>query len=137
MIVDEQGPHWNGKETLEGLSYSNTEGWGFVVFSRTHEIGVDLESEKRVLKKNYLQLAQRFFHGSEVENLKKVSVFDGPSAFLELWMKKEAYSKMKRQHLVDFINEAISDRAHFEAPMKTRLKYRAMIAFSIPDKSTT
>jgi len=128
LVVDERGPNWNGKEKLTGLSYSNTEGWGVLVFSKTHELGVDLEKETRVLKKNYLELAKRFFHSTEVEWLEREAVFDGPVCFLDLWMKKEAYSKMKRQHLVDFIGASIAQKAVFEPLMKTRVGYKAIIA---------
>lgn len=128
LLVDDHGPHWIGKETIAGLSYSNTLNWGVVVFSRTHVIGVDLERADRLLKKNYLELAKRFFHYSEYESLKKESIFDGAGKFLELWMKKEAYSKMKRDQLVKFINVAISNEVRFESLMKIRDGYRAIIA---------
>ena len=132
LTVGNAGPEWNGKEKLAGLSYSNTvsagEGWGVVVFSRTHALGVDLERENRVLKKNYLELAKRFFHASEYEALKKESIFDGAGKFLELWMKKEAYSKMRRKHLVEFINVAVEGEAVFEPLMKIRDGYRAIVA---------
>jgi len=128
LTVGNQGPQWNGKVKLAGLSYSNSAEWGVVVFSHTHALGVDLEKTKRVLKKNYLQLAKRFFHSSEYEQLRAESIFDGPTQFLKLWMMKEAYSKMKRKNLIEFININVSDQASFSPLVKTREDYRAIIA---------
>ncbi len=128
LKVDSEGPHWNGKEKLAGLSYANTRGWGLVIFSRTHALGVDLEREDRVLKENYLKLAKRFFHESEFKTLESESIFDGPRKFLDLWMKKEAYSKMKRKHLMEFINVAVPSDAVFEPLMKMRVGYLAVVA---------
>ena len=133
MKVGDQGPEWHGKVKLEGLSYSNTFsnniGWGVVVFSHSHELGVDLEKTNRVLKKNYLALAKRFFHATEYEQLKTETIFNGSAKFLELWMKKEAYSKLKRKHLMEFINVSVSN-AHFEPLMKMRQGYRAVLAIN-------
>ena len=131
MVVGSSGPEWFGEVKLAGLSYSNTEGWGVVVFSRTHELGVDLEKSNRVLKTNYLALAKRFFHSSEYEALKNESVFDGATKFLELWMKKEAYSKMKRRHLLEFISLPLGRDACFAVLQKFRVGYRALLALRI------
>ena len=128
LLVDERGPHWMGEEKLAGLSYSNSAEWGVLVFSRTHELGVDLERQDRTLKKNYLALAKRFFHLSEYEALKLGSVFDGQSRFLKLWMEKEAYSKLRRENLAQHINQVVSDQAEFEPVMKTRIGYWAVVA---------
>jgi phosphopantetheinyl transferase (holo-ACP synthase) len=134
LVVDESGPHWNGLEKLKGLSYSNTfssgEGWGVVVFSRTHELGVDLEKSNRLLKQNYLEIAERFFHDSEYESLKRESIFDGPEKFLNIWMQKEAYSKLKREPLVRYLSESLSADVVFESLMKIRQGYRAILAIS-------
>ena len=130
LVVGERGPEWQGKEKLCGLSYANTVEWGVVVFSRTHALGVDLEKENRVLKKNYLEIAKRFFHSSEWESLKVESVFESTGKFFQLWMMKEAYSKMKRQGLPTVINTVVDDQAVFEPLMKIRQGYRAIIAMS-------
>ncbi len=131
MVVGNSGPEWFGEVKLVGLSYSNTEGWGVVVFSRTHELGVDLEKSNRVLKTNYLALAKRFFHPSEYESLKKESIFDGATKFLELWMKKEAYSKMRRRNLAELIHLPLDLDSRFEELKKLRAGYRAVLAIKV------
>jgi phosphopantetheinyl transferase len=75
-----------------------------------------------------LELAKRFYHQLEFEQLKLISIFEGPTQFLRLWMMKEAYSKLQRLHLVEFINQAVSDKAVFEPLMKTRIGYQAIVA---------
>lgn len=130
LQVGESGPVWKGSVSLAGLSYANTTGWGVVVFSKTHALGVDLEKADRAVKLKHLELAERFFHAHEFEALKKESVFNSPDLFLELWMKKEAYSKLKRVNLVKFINVEIAGLADFESLVKVREGYRAVVAIA-------
>ncbi len=134
LSVGEHGPEWLGMEILAGLSYSHSAEWGVLVFSRSHALGVDLEKSNRFLKKNYLALAKRFFHPSEAEELKQCSVFEGASRFLEFWMQKEAYSKMRRKHLVKFIHATVSDQARFEPLMKTRQGYLSVVALEVKNE---
>jgi phosphopantetheinyl transferase (holo-ACP synthase) len=128
LIVDERGPHWKGEVTLRGLSYSNTEGWGVVVFSRSHELGVDLERMDRAMKKNHLAVAKRFFHVSEYELISLASPFDSPLMFLDLWMKKEAASKLMRVGLAKMIGTPLPSNYEYRPLEKVREGYRSIVA---------
>jgi len=128
LVVDEHGPHWNGTVALRGLSYSNTEGWGVVVFSRTHELGIDLEKTNRAFKKNHLDVAKRFFHADEYGVLASVSPFDSALAFLDLWMKKEAASKLMRVGLAKMIGDHLPSIYEYRHLEKVREGYQVIVA---------
>lgn len=83
LTVDDQGPR--GFQ-LAGLSYSHTEKFGIVVASRTHSLGVDIESSTRTLNHSPAELSQRYFRKTITD----------PAEFLDEWCKKEAYAKWTR-----------------------------------------
>jgi hypothetical protein len=97
LIVNEQGPWWEGQVKLAGLSYahsaSSAAGFTILLFSLTHELGVDVESQDRVFQLQPEQIAQRYFHPNEQK-----------APFLDLWLKKEAYAKATRQGLAKTIH---------------------------------
>jgi phosphopantetheinyl transferase len=96
LTVDDQGPHWAGSKKIE-LSYSHSAGQGLFVFSHTHTLGVDIESEDRKFSQDALKLATRFFHVRESAKLKLVLPEVREAEFLKLWVKKEAHAKWTRQ----------------------------------------
>jgi phosphopantetheinyl transferase len=130
LVVDDQGPHWKGQVALAGLSYSNTEGWGVVVHSKTHALGVDLEKMDRLLHRNHLDVAKRFFHPDEFRKIAETSPFDSLPLFMDLWMKKEAASKLMRVGLAKMIASRLPEEYEYRALEKVRDGYRAVIAMS-------
>ena len=102
LEVDNRGPHWRGKKEVN-LSYSHTENIAIAIYSETHLIGVDVELKSRSLKEAPLQIAKRFFHPNEVKTLSELSEPRLHAAFLNLWVKKEAYAKLTRAGLKDSI----------------------------------
>jgi hypothetical protein len=135
LIVGDHGPFWEGRDHLPGLSYSNTDGWGAVVFSRAFSIGIDVEKVDRLLRKNYLKIAERYFHKSEFEFLKKIPVLHGHQNFMDLWMKKEAASKLMRLGLAEMIKDPLPKEFDYQILTKTRIGYKAMLALSLPVKN--
>lgn len=132
MVVGDHGPFWEGRDTLPGLSYSNTDGWGVVVFSRAFALGVDVEKTNRLLRKNHFKIAERYFHSSEVEWLRQVPVLDSFPAFLDLWMKKEAASKLMKVGLAEMIADPLPASFEFQQIAKTRVGYQAIVALAQP-----
>ncbi len=131
LVVDDQGPRWEGDVSLKGLSYSNTEGWGVVVFSKTHALGVDLERVDRPLHRNHLDVAKRFFHPEEFQQIAAASPFDSLSLFMDLWMKKEAASKLLRVGLAKMIANRLPQQFEYRSLEKVREGYRAIVAISL------
>ncbi len=131
LVVDDRGPHWRGSVSLKGLSYSNTDGWGVLVYSRTHAVGVDLELEGRSLHRNHLDVAKRFFHPDEFREIAEASPFDSLTLFMDLWMKKEAASKLMRVGLAKMIADRLPDQYDYRTLAKVREGYRAVIAISV------
>jgi len=119
LDVTETGPYWKGSSRIE-LSYSHSHRWGILVFSRSHRLGVDLEWSRRIFATSPLKIAQRFFHEREQLRLLKTGS-EGqmdPLAFLDLWMKKEAYGKLTRKGLKDSI--------HLDTFSLTDVEFRAL-----------
>ena len=99
LVVSEDGPRFQGKNEVF-LSYSHTEGAALLVYSSQHALGVDIEREDREFSKPPLDLATRYFSDEETNALKKLSSDQVKKAFLDLWLKKEAYGKLTRKGLV-------------------------------------
>jgi hypothetical protein len=102
LFVDDTGPHWQ-KDPLTlapvdvvQISYAHTPGAAVLVFSRTHRLGIDVESLDREMKSDPLKIAERFYHPSEVAELTKYPKNELKNALLRLWVKKEAYAKLTR-----------------------------------------
>jgi phosphopantetheinyl transferase len=106
LEVREDGPHWVGSHSCF-LSYSHTgsgtEGRALLLFSSTCPLGVDIEKNSRAFKEHPLAIAKRYFHPHEIrklEALRESSEEALSRAFLELWMKKEAWGKLTRKGLI-------------------------------------
>ncbi len=134
LVVDDQGPHWKGNQELKGLSYSNTEGWGVLVYSRTHALGVDLERMNRPMHRHHLDVAKRFFHPDESREITEASPFDSLLLFMDLWMKKEAASKLMRVGLAKMIADRLPTAFEYRSLEKVRDGYRAVVAISDASK---
>lgn len=130
LVVDEKGPHWKGSVDLRGLSYSNTEGWGVVVHSHSHALGVDLERLDRSMQRDHVGVAKRFFHPDEYQQIISASPFDSLTLFMELWMKKEAASKLMRVGLAKMIANRLPAEFEYRPLEKVREGYRAVVAIS-------
>jgi phosphopantetheinyl transferase len=106
LSVLADGPHWTGAETLE-LSYAHTPGAAILVYSKTHRLGVDVESKARSSNGDSLKLATRFFHADEVEKLRDLDEDELQKRFIKLWVQKEAYAKLTRLGLSGTIGLAL------------------------------
>jgi hypothetical protein len=132
LVVDDRGPHWQGKVVLKGLSYSHTQDVALICFSRTHELGVDVESLHREFQQEPRKLAARFFSPTEVDGLKT------HNEILTRWIQKEAYAKLTREGLKETIRVDLSrwvtewagdvDQPNFKKLPKIPVGYEAWIA---------
>ena len=134
LEVGESGPFWISAEKVH-LSYSHTSGWAVLVFSKLHEIGVDLESASRKMSESPLRIAERYFHEAEQATLlvEKSNPDRLHEAFLDLWLKKEAYGKLTRKGLRDSIHLKIDSipGVRFETIPVIPEGYRAQIAYPV------
>ncbi|MBU6153640.1 MAG: 4'-phosphopantetheinyl transferase superfamily protein [Bdellovibrionales bacterium] len=100
LSVGEFGPEWIGNARIK-VSYSHSGDFAVMVWTSTHQIGVDLEPVGREYSHPPLELAKRFFHENEVRSLEDL-VADPDrlsSTFRDFWLKKEAYGKLTREGL--------------------------------------
>jgi phosphopantetheinyl transferase (holo-ACP synthase) len=129
LIVDDRGPHWQGSVHLKGLSYSHTSDVALLCFSKTHELGVDVESLHREFLQEPTKLAERFFHENEAKKLKT------RNEILTRWIQKEAYAKLTREGLKETIRVDLSQwiddlsQPAFKKIPKFPAGYEAWIAF--------
>jgi hypothetical protein len=132
LIVKDDGPWWQGGVKLVGLSYSHASvsvpkdqsqsGFTLLAFSRTHELGVDVESRGRAFQLKPQQIADRYFHVAERQ-----------LPFLDLWLRKEAYAKATRLGLAKTIqleSHAITQFL-FKTVEKTPVDFTATIALKL------
>ena len=105
LVVNESGPHWQGTQKIN-LSYAHTVGAAILVFSFTHAVGVDVEPKSRVVDEP-IELAKRFFHATEIEQLSKHPPTRHSGETLKLWVKKEAYAKFTRLGLAQTMKAAV------------------------------
>jgi hypothetical protein len=131
LEVDREGPHWRGNSDI-GLSYAHDEDSVFAVWTPDgRPVGVDLEPADRVPKRPVEELAARFFHEAESRTISRLSGRHRVSAFLELWLKKEAVAKLTRKGLVHSLPlqlDALSG-IEFEEPALLPRGKRAVLAF--------
>lgn len=115
------------------ISISHSKGVVLVVLStRTKNIGADIEymSEDR----NFLKLAQQFFHPSEVNLIEQ----KGAKIFYELWTMKEALAKLEKKSVTDLLR--INIRKNTKACSKLiglYDKFALTIFSSVPNESFT
>jgi 4'-phosphopantetheinyl transferase len=73
------------------FNVSHTRGLVACVVSQIGEVGIDVERTDRSIDLD--ALAARFFHESELYDLRHVAEAARPTRFFELWVLKEAYLK--------------------------------------------
>jgi len=133
LQVDDRGPHWKGSVRLTGISYSHTDEIAVLAYSRTHELGVDVENLYREFSQEPSKLAERFFSENEARRLR------GRAELLVRWIQKEAYAKLTREGLKETIRMDLSSllapdedfdltRPAFKKIAKIPVSYEAWIA---------
>jgi 4'-phosphopantetheinyl transferase len=83
----------NGKPSLDGLFFSISHSHNKLVqaFTFLGEIGIDIEFKNP--KRNFLNLANKYFHEQEARYLNSLNTIDTMQAFYTLWTTKEAICK--------------------------------------------
>jgi phosphopantetheinyl transferase len=122
-------PVWTGAEPIQ-ISYSHSGDLCVLAHSRSFGVGIDLESQARVIEKDYRKIAERFFSESEKELLKALSEAQFQDAFLDLWTKKEAYAKLTRtglSHTLKTDIQSVNDAQFFTIATPT-LQWKAVVA---------
>lgn len=92
----------HGKPELAGpfdlrLNVSHTDGLALIAFTRTREIGIDVEKIKAA--PDAKKLAERFFSARERSFLENQSGEELHAAFFRCWTRKEAYVKARGEGL--------------------------------------
>ena len=86
-VVEDENGHWSFGNSPLHFSIAHSDEVVLVVASR-HPIGCDIEK----IRKTKIEIAEKFFLPSEIENIKSSSHPD--MAFLSYWTVKESYLKM-------------------------------------------
>jgi len=73
------------------FNLSHSKDHALIAFTVGREVGVDIEHERKGIE--CLELAKRFFSGSEYEELRNMDAVERVSAFYRCWTRKEAYIK--------------------------------------------
>jgi len=85
-------PRLAGDATLQ-FNVSHSALMGLVAVARRREVGVDIESLDRDVKRE--RLARRFFCAAEADAIEQYRDNDAVSAFFACWTRKEAYVKAR------------------------------------------
>ena len=86
----------NGKPELQdvdGLAFSTSHAAGLAAVAVATHANVGIDVERLRPMPDALDIARRFFTGSEVDHLRAVPAARRSDAFLRLWTRKEAYVK--------------------------------------------
>lgn len=76
------------------FNVSHSEDLGLIAFTQVAEVGIDIEYMNSEHPKDFLALAQRFFHPNEYLDLKAISdTIKQRNYFYKLWTGKEAFVK--------------------------------------------
>lgn len=86
------------------FSISHSQGWVAVAISNQSKLGLDIEYRR---ERRYAELAQGWYHESEVEGLKKLSESDAQAAFYRLWTQKEAYIKFLQKSVFSGLTKSV------------------------------
>lgn len=95
----------NGKPSAEGIHYSVSHCRDQIVqaFSLGGELGIDVEFNNP--QRNYMALAQRYFHAQEFKYLSALNNEQAISLFYNLWTTKEAICKAQGGRLWYYLAE--------------------------------
>ena len=99
----------NGKPSVEGIHFSVSHCRDFIVqvFSQVGDLGIDLEFKNP--KRNFMALAQRYFHPQEFMHLSCLNDEKALSLFYNLWTTKEAFCKAQGGRLWFYLAENCLD----------------------------
>jgi len=125
----------NGKPSVDGINFSISHCKHIVVqvFTHSGHIGVDVEYINN--NRNYLKLAQRYFHKKESRHLKKLTDSDSAKLFYNLWTAKEAVCKAEGGRLWYYL--ADNYLTHNDK-MKTTIKGLKLLSFdTVPNYALT
>ena len=83
----------HGLSSILSFNVSHSSQLALFAFSSCSELGVDIEEQRGDLAT--LDLAKRFFFGTEIDALKSCRKEDFNACFFNCWTRKEAYMKAK------------------------------------------
>lgn len=83
------------------FNLSHTEGLAAVAISRGGRLGIDVEQTARGVDE--LEIAEKYFSTAETERLRALSEGERRLAFLDYWVRKEAYAKATGRGLSDVL----------------------------------
>jgi 4'-phosphopantetheinyl transferase len=118
-----------GKPSLRDASapirfnVSHSEGIALLAFSRSAEVGVDVERVRELPDRD--QVAERFFSGPEVDALRHLSPDERDAGFFRCWTAKEAYIKGIGEGLSMPLNRFAVSLDPFEGPVELQLLERS------------
>jgi 4'-phosphopantetheinyl transferase len=99
----------NGKPSLRGgdpsfhFNLAHCDDLAVLAVTRAAEVGVDVERVRPL--KDADDIADRFFSRTESAGLKALAPAEKPSAFFNLWTRKEAWLKATGEGLSDSLNQ--------------------------------
>lgn len=97
----------NGKPYLQNsnlqFNLSHSGDYALLAVTRQAYVGIDIEDCTR--KVEYLELAQRFFHPDEYQQLSKLPDNDLQHAFFQVWTAKEALVKATGQGIANSLDK--------------------------------
>jgi len=131
LYFENGAPQWRVNATC-WLSYAHTQGMAILVYSLQGPVGVDLELFDRVNELDYFAIAKRFFNKNEYAQLCKMPITEAALAFLNLWIKKEAYAKYTRKGLsrvlaLELESKSIANTIAFTAIQNCPSEYLGVI----------
>ena len=108
LLVNDTGPHWQGQSVQ--VSYAHTGNLAVLVYSRTHLLGVDIESSSRKLSVDPALLAKRFLDPKTADQIAAIGNSESRrSEFLKSWVKLESYVKLTRSGLKNSLAVSLSE----------------------------
>ena len=102
----------NGKPWVSGVFYSISHSRNLLVqlFSKQGDVGIDIEFINK--NRDFLKLAQRYFHHNEFTRLNSMPIDKARVLFFQLWSAKEAVCKLEGGRLWFYLkkNLLLNDR---------------------------
>lgn len=114
--------HDSGKPSIPGnplyFNLSHSDEMAIVAVSFQGEVGIDIEYIKQDI--DTLEIAKRFFHPTEFEQLQKIPSEKQKAFFYYCWTAKEAYLKAKGTGIAHHLNKFSLD---LQNPQKIQIIY--------------
>ncbi len=89
------------------FSHSNSRNLYAYVISTDAEVAIDIERIRP--QHDFMQLANRYFHTSEQQELSQLSAKHKQLRFYQMWTKKEAWCKLEGGNLWSYLNRPLTD----------------------------